>query len=148
MNTAHQLVNPWNKLPMTAPFILSEDRAIVEGINLTAQPRKQVRLEVLPVPFLGSLAAANIVLLALNPGFDDQELQTFANDPGYVRENRTTLTFHTNPSFFITGNVYPVLSLPFQRIRSAGSNSPVTTLQLLSCSTSDGIAKDDCCDEK
>lgn len=103
MHTSTQVTNPWINLPKNGPFVLPEDRSIIEDFNHRAKPEHQIRLEVLPVPFLGSLESANVVLLNLNPGIVEQDFEIFRNDKGYVEQNRRTLTFRSDPSFFYLG---------------------------------------------
>lgn len=106
MHASIQIANPWLDLPKKDPFVLPSDRAIIERINACAKPEHQIRLEVLPVPFLGSLEKASVVLLSLNPGIDDQDFDIFRRDKDYVEQNRRTLSFESNPSFFYLGRQF------------------------------------------
>lgn len=100
MHASTQAKNPWCNLPRKGPFVLPEDRSTIESFNRQAKPEHQVRPEVLPVPFLGSLASANVVLLNLNPGIVDQDFEIFRSNKDYVEQNRRTLSFTSDPSFF------------------------------------------------
>lgn len=106
MRSRSRLANPWVNLPKTGPFVLPEDKNLVEQLNRTAQVKHQIRLEVLPVPFLGSLDSANVVLLNLNPGIVDQDFTIFRTDKNYVEQNRRTLTFKSTPAFFYLGREF------------------------------------------
>lgn len=97
--------NPWIHLPKSAPFILPSDLLVLNKHNLLGGT-SEIRAEVLPVPFLGSLDSAKIVLLNLNPGFVDQDIEIFNTDDQYVEENRKTLTFESNPPFFYLNEAF------------------------------------------
>lgn len=100
MNPDVPMANPWLALPETAPFVLPGDQPLIERSNQRLTDKKRVRLDVLPVPFLGSLDSARVVLLALNPGYKDADRQLFGTDKEYVEQNRRSLAFASSPSFF------------------------------------------------
>lgn len=91
--------NPWVDLPIRAPFILPEDLPGIRRYD-HGHPDKQVRVNVLPVPFLGRPETAGVVLLSLNPGYVDEDARLFDENPRYVEANRKTLTFESDPPFF------------------------------------------------
>jgi hypothetical protein len=63
-------LNPWIAVPDAAPYVLTEDRDLVERFNAKATPRTRIETDLLPEPFVGRLDAP-IVLLTLNPGVAD-----------------------------------------------------------------------------
>jgi hypothetical protein len=65
--------NPWERLPITAPFLLSEDVELIEKFNSTADDRFKIHSNILPEPYLGN-PDAPIVLLGLNPGFKGTDI--------------------------------------------------------------------------
>ena len=65
--------NPWHVLPDTSPFVLKQDKAIIDQHNASANPPHQIHLEVMPEPFLGN-PEAPVVLLNLNPGFATKDI--------------------------------------------------------------------------
>jgi hypothetical protein len=70
--------NPWTRLPSSPPYVLDEERAIVEDFNRSnPDPATRIQLEVLPEPFLGR-PDANVVVLSLNPGYDDSDREWHA----------------------------------------------------------------------
>ena len=91
--------NPWVDLPVHAPFILRED---LPGIGRYdhAHPNRQVRTNVLPVPFLGNPAGARVLLLSLNPGYSDQGARLLAENVCYADAHRRALLFSADPPFF------------------------------------------------
>lgn len=66
--------NPWVDLPDSEPFVLGDDRPRVHAFNRAVDARYQLRLNLLPEPFLGS-RDARLVLLMLNPGFANSDLR-------------------------------------------------------------------------
>jgi len=69
LNPTH-IANPWIALPPCAPYILSQDEALLHQFH-SKGPRDeyQIRSELVPEPYLGK-PDAPVVLLNLNPGFD------------------------------------------------------------------------------
>src|SRR5215216_4821280 len=68
--------NPWRSLRMDAPYISEEDRSAVDAFNARASDEHRLQTDVLPEPFLGRKDAP-IVLLNLNPGFDERAYLTY-----------------------------------------------------------------------
>lgn len=66
--------NPWEKLPHKSPYILPQDNEVLECIN----KKKNFVFHVRPEPFLGSVKKAKVILLNLNPGFNDKDPATHA----------------------------------------------------------------------
>jgi hypothetical protein len=62
--------NPWTRLPHQPPFVLAEDRPLLDGRG----DRSDIAVDttLIPEPFLGDPAAA-IVLLNLNPGWSGED---------------------------------------------------------------------------
>ena len=79
--------NPWQRLPLDAPFVLPEDHAAIANFNASAPGEKFVHLEVLPEPFLGR---PDVVVLGLNPGFKDTDLVQH-RDPAFAIRSRCNL---------------------------------------------------------
>ncbi|HYU20716.1 MAG TPA: hypothetical protein VEQ11_18675 [Chloroflexota bacterium] len=65
--------NPWKRAPRSAPFLLEEDRPLVEAFNRRARPDYAVHTELTPEPFLGR-PDAPVVLLNLNPSWVEGDL--------------------------------------------------------------------------
>ena len=81
--------NPWQRLPLDAPFVLPEDHAAIADFNASSPGEKLVHLEVLPEPFLGR-PDAPVVVLGLNPGFKDTDLVQH-RDPSFASRSRCNL---------------------------------------------------------
>jgi hypothetical protein len=62
--------NPWVELPNDPPFVLLQDRDTV------AQVSKKVatNLSSMPEPFIGDPQTAKVVLLSLNPGDHEEDV--------------------------------------------------------------------------
>lgn len=91
--------SPWTDLPDTPPYVLPQDMAVLRGHGqlLDAGPR-QLRFELLPGPFVGNPATASVVLLGLNPGFDERDL-TDEKEPRLAAEIRHSLTLSAEARF-------------------------------------------------
>jgi len=72
---------PWQFLPRTSPFVLSGDKEIISRFNQTAVDDYRVQLDALPEPYFGD-RNASVVLLGLNPGYDDKD-PVVHSDPGF-----------------------------------------------------------------
>jgi hypothetical protein len=71
MNLAE--MSPWVQVPAQPPYVLSCDLDIVREYNEThSNEGYRLQLNVLPEPFIGARTAP-VVLLNLNPGFDDED---------------------------------------------------------------------------
>jgi hypothetical protein len=71
--------NPWKSLPLEAPYIYEADRPAVDAFNTHASEAHRIHTDVLPEPYLGNKDAP-IVLLNLNPGFQESDLLAY-EDP-------------------------------------------------------------------
>lgn len=68
MTERHVALNPWRALPAIVPFVLPIDGAAIASFNTRASDPFQLRLEIIPEPYLGN-PDAPVVLLNSNPGF-------------------------------------------------------------------------------
>jgi hypothetical protein len=75
--------NPWRSLRMEAPYVYEPDKPAVAAFNAHASEAQRIQTDVLPEPYLGSKDAP-IVLLNLNPGFDESDY--LAYEDGYTRD--------------------------------------------------------------
>jgi hypothetical protein len=69
--------SPWLEVPLQSPYVLQCDRDAINEYNAKAPEAYAVRLDVLPEPFVG-ITTAPVVLLNLNPGFDDKDPEVHA----------------------------------------------------------------------
>ncbi len=90
-------VNPWRDLPSAAPFVLSCDATAIEEFHAGDPPAwHRLHLELLSEPFLGR-PYAPVVLLNLNPGFNDQDV--LAHENGELAEAATRNLVHAQQRY-------------------------------------------------
>lgn len=69
--------NPWLNLPEKAPYILPGDCDAITKLNqkLGAKNKRAslIHDEILPEPYVGNPFTASVVLLNLNPGFEESD---------------------------------------------------------------------------
>lgn len=70
-----KITNPWEKLSSSPPFILEEDIEAVEAYNRKVGEKYKIRSEVMAVPFVGDVLNSKIVLLMLNPRFNEDTIE-------------------------------------------------------------------------
>jgi hypothetical protein len=92
--------NPWSKLPTKKPFVLPEDEPYISVYNQHASTDHKIITNILPEPFLGNIADAKVVLLNLNPGFDEKDL-FWHKQQEFVSENRKDLLHESDPPFYL-----------------------------------------------
>ena len=98
-------LNPWGALPSRPDYVLREDAPLVRAYNEgeKATQASQVRLDLLPVPFLGSPFRARALILTGAPAWDDGDgFEAGTNDDDdaiapveaeYAAQKRRNLTF-------------------------------------------------------
>jgi len=85
--------NPWADLPASPPYVLAQDRAALAGA-------RDIRPDVLPVPFLGSPDRAQLYLLALNPGFGPDDVAVQQTNSYFAEQHRLSLMFRSAYPFW------------------------------------------------
>lgn len=89
--------NPWLSLPNTASFLLASDLPIILHFNTKAKSQYKIHGELLPEPYLGD-PQANILLLNLNPGFDERDIVFHQCNDYFVKTSRANLA-HANQAY-------------------------------------------------
>jgi hypothetical protein len=82
--------NPWLDLPEEEPFVLESDKPNIADFNRAAGTDYLIHTELMPEPFLGN-PQADIVLLNLNPGFNDRDPSFHHGDPYFIESLRGNL---------------------------------------------------------
>src|SRR5918995_716656 len=82
------MANPWRSVGMEAPYVYEPDKPAVAAFNARASDEHRIQTDVLPQPFLGSKDAP-IVLLNLNPGFDDSDYLVYEEPSGFEAGRKT-----------------------------------------------------------
>ena len=70
--------NPWSEFlhnPKQDYLILNDDRLVVDRFNENAKEEHRIHTEIMPAPFMGNVLDSPVLLLLLNPGFDEEEEQ-------------------------------------------------------------------------
>lgn len=91
--------NPWLKLPKKEPFILPNDLEALRRNNADLI-RIGIHPELLPVPYLGDINKASIVLLCLNPGYNKKLDDLAYSDKAFIEESIKSLTFSCQTPFY------------------------------------------------
>ncbi len=89
--------NPWVDLPSEPPYIAKVDTDVLLKVGKRADG---LRFDVLPDPYFGDLVQAEIVLLPLNPGFEDADLLVNMQRDEYVTQNKASLVHASRPPFY------------------------------------------------
>lgn len=82
--------NPWIKLPISVPYFLPDEQQLIQYFNASVSESHCIRPELMPEPFLGDINAP-IVLLNLNPGFDDREIPFHNQNEYFIHRCRDNL---------------------------------------------------------
>ena len=97
--------NPWINLPNQPPYVLSVDRTSLGSFS--KKPiSTELRFEVIPTPFIGNPLSAKVILLALNPGFSEEDVQLLSDHPEFLQADIHNLTFNNNPPFYALNEEY------------------------------------------
>jgi hypothetical protein len=93
--------NPWCDLPLSAPYVLPDDNAV-----LARDPRvtAALQLDLLPAPHQGWPDSAEVWLLTKNPGGKTKD---FEFDQEFIRERRRSLTFKSDFPIFSLDSRWP-----------------------------------------
>lgn len=68
--------NPWLEFVTNLDdnnLVLKQDREIIEKFNNQTNETYKVHTDIMPAPFMGNVLESPIVLLTLNPGYDEKE---------------------------------------------------------------------------
>jgi len=91
--------NPWLALPASAPFVAPEDAKILASLRNPPRGDWALRLDLPPQPWTGNITTAEVLMLALNPGFAEADYVEFQH-PDYASQWRLALTFQTRTPFY------------------------------------------------
>lgn len=70
--------NPWEELKESfdsLEFVLSSEKKVIDEFNLNSSDKFKIHTEIMPAPFMGNVHTARIVILMLNPGYDEDEFE-------------------------------------------------------------------------
>lgn len=89
-------MNPWVNLPLEPPYVLAEDKPILDTPKFK---EAKYRLDAFPDPFVGSLEAAKVVFLSLNPGFEPDDINVNLQKPFFILESRRNILHQSHVPF-------------------------------------------------
>lgn len=127
--------NPWLSLPSEAPYVLPDDRFVIEGFNKRVSADKRYDLSLFPEPYFGR-SDAPVVLLALNPGCNPRDAATHLH-PKFASQSRLSLSHALAP--------YPFLHLQPNSDSPGGAWWNRITKPLISSAGFDAVAKNISC---
>jgi hypothetical protein len=97
--------NPWEEIAQkstSGSFVLESDKAIIDAFNNASNrlDNHKIHLELLPEPFLGN-PNAGVVLLNLNPGFNNKDEKFHTRDNYFQKQSLMNLIHHSNCPFYL-----------------------------------------------
>jgi hypothetical protein len=92
--------NPWLDLPKEAPFIAPCDAEELSKPKYNEREfNYRLQHKAFPEPYVGNMSRAKIILLLLNPGFEEADITTNFKNTYWVNEIRANLEQKTEFSF-------------------------------------------------
>lgn len=98
------MTNPWIECPLIPPFVLSQDKHTLDSTELKGT--SHIRTEVMPTPFIGNPLSAKVIVLALNPGFNEEDLEILKNNPKMLQADKNNLLFKNSSPFYALDERY------------------------------------------
>ena len=98
-------MNPWLTLPLSPPFVAPIDAPVLNRLSRHLQGRFELQLDLLPQPWTGNVNTAEILMLALNPGYSEQD-RTDLRNPDYAEQWRLTLSFQSRTPFYFLDDAF------------------------------------------
>lgn len=125
------MTNPWTQLPDRAPYVLPCDRKAIKEYNSMVSDEKRIVTDLLPGPYVGNPLEASVIVLSLNPGFDEAAYH-WHNDPSFSRDLRQNLVhcpieypfYYLNPSYRESGGSQYWRRFLREVIRAVGGDNP------------------------
>jgi hypothetical protein len=91
--------NPWMQLPDSPPFIAPDDSEVLGRLQSKLVGDYELKLDLLPQPWTGNVNTAEVLVLALNPGFREEDYADLQNRD-YAEQWRLALSFQTRTPFY------------------------------------------------
>lgn len=91
--------NPWLQLPDARPFVAPADAELLTRLHRKLTGDYELKLDLLPQPWTGNVNTAEVMVLALNPGFRQEDYIDLQN-PDYAEQWRLALSFQTRTPFY------------------------------------------------
>ena len=93
------MTNPWLNLPESAPYVAPDDAEMLERLSLRLRGPFAMQLDLLPQPWTGDIKRAEILMLALNPGYAEADREELRNHD-YADQWKAALSFCTRTPFY------------------------------------------------
>lgn len=100
---SNTMQNPWLDLPLRAPYVLAGDKL---SIDQHRHANNEIRLNTLPEPYIGGLNNAEVIFLALNPGFRESDVTVNLTHPEFATVNRRNQSDPYNSTFYYFDGVF------------------------------------------
>jgi hypothetical protein len=94
--------SPWHHLPIEPSYILPEDLAVIAH----HRNYSNLRLDMMPGQFIGGLDNAEVVFLLLNPGFNEGDITTDLQLPGFADDIHGNHTDPYGSAFYVFNKGY------------------------------------------
>lgn len=91
------MINPWKDLSIKPYYVATCDTAILSSPNYNTS---EIRFDAMPDPYCGNLDHAEVVFLALNPGFIDDDIDVNLNNKTFISENIKNYQHNASVPFF------------------------------------------------
>jgi len=92
--------NPWHGLPVEPFYVLPKDKLCIDS----HRHGEELRLDALPDPFVGGLDSAEVVFLAMNPGFEEADITVSLKMPAFLEANYNNRNDpYTSPFYYFSG---------------------------------------------
>src|SRR5689334_18116030 len=92
--------NPWLALPESAPYVAPDDGETLRRFSPRLRGPFALQLDLLPQPWTGDIERAEILMLALNPGYAEADREDL-RDHAYAAEWKAALSFSTRTPFYV-----------------------------------------------
>ena len=93
--------NPWLQLSDMPPFIAPADAETLDRLRGRLVGDYELRLDLLPQPWTGNVNTAEVLVLALNPGFRTEDHADLQNRD-YAEQWRLALSFQTRTALLLS----------------------------------------------
>lgn len=91
--------NPWLDLPEAVPYVVREDAEVLKRLGPRLCGPYALQLDLLPQPWTGHIEKAEILMLALNPGYAEADREELRNRD-YADQWKAALSFSTRTPFY------------------------------------------------
>jgi len=91
------MTNPWGNLPYHPPYILPDEQEKIKLFNDKVSKEDGIIEKQLPGPYLGNPKKARVVILSLNPGYNNDDTKLHEEEPDFYKPLRKNLSHEDIP---------------------------------------------------